>query len=175
LNKLTEPSRLHAALCLTIFSALLGIIISAAGVGTTNAQEQEQQQLQPIATEMATDNFTLNINILGINRGTRNSTISVSGPEGESLTGNTTIDLFSRAQQEIASKANPVALTVPIIINSSLIHDRDELRICLTMLSTGKVDCEVTVITSYNMEGFPKSVPLEAGRSIEQQIRELSK
>jgi hypothetical protein len=170
LKRSTEPSCPYTVRCLTIFFALLGVSISVRGIA--NAQEQ---QLQPIATEIVTDNFTLNIDILGINSETRNSTVSVTGPEGESLTGNTTIDLFSKAQQEFASETNPVALTVPIGINSSLIHDGDELRACLTMLDTGKVDCEVTVITSYNMEGFPKSVPLEAGGSIEKQIRELSK
>jgi hypothetical protein len=43
------------------------------------------------------------------------------------------------------------------------------------MVDTGKVDCELTVITRYNLEGFPKSVQLEAGGNIEQQIKDLPK
>jgi hypothetical protein len=40
------------------------------------------------------------------------------------------------------------------------------------MTETHKIDCGSTVITNYNIEGFPKSVPLEAGGSVEQQIEE---
>jgi hypothetical protein len=156
-------------LCFTIFFTFIGVIISAGGL--VNAQEQQQQ----ILPEIVTDNFTLNIDVLGVNSETRNSTISIAGTEGQSLTSNSTIDLFSKAQQDFASESNPVALTVPININSSLLHDGDELKVCLTMVDTGKVDCELTVITRYNLEGFPKSVQLEAGGSIEQQIKDLSK
>lgn len=158
-----------AVLCFTIFFTFIGIIISAGGL--VNAQEQQQQ----ILPEIVTDNFTLNIDVLGVNSETRNSTISIAGTEGQSLTSNATIDLFSKAQQDFASESNPVALTVPININSSLLHDGDELKVCLTMVDTGKVDCELTVITRYNLEGFPKSVQLEAGGSIEQQIKDLPK
>ena len=86
-----------------------------------------------------------------------------------------TIDLYSKVQQEFAAGGTPIALTVPVILNSSLIHDGDEIRVCLTMSNTSKVDCESTVITSYNIEGFPKSVPLEAGGSVGQQIEEITK
>jgi hypothetical protein len=79
-----------------------------------------------------------------------------------------TIDLYSKVQRESAAAGTPIALTIPVTINSSLIHAGDEIRVCLTMIDTGKVDCESTVITSYNIEGFPKSVPLEAGGSIGQ-------
>ena len=158
-----------AVLCFTIFFTFIGVIISAGGL--VNAQEQQQQ----ILPEIVTDNFTLNIDVLGVNSETRNSTISIAGTEGQSLTSNATIDLFSKAQQDFASESNPVALTVPININSSLLHDGDELKVCLTMVDTGKVDCELTVITRYNLEGFPKSVQLEAGGSIEQQIKDLPK
>jgi len=158
-----------AVLCFTIFFTFIGVIISAGGL--VNAQEQQQQ----ILPEIVTDNFTLNIDVLGVNSETRNSRISIAGTEGQSLTSNATIDLFSKAQQDFASESNPVALTVPININSSLLHDGDELKVCLTMVDTGKVDCELTVITRYNLEGFPKSVQLEAGGSIEQQIKDLPK
>ena len=83
--------------------------------------------------------------------------------------------MFSKAQQDFASESNPVALTIPISINSSLLHDGDELKACLIMVDTGKMDCELTVITRYNLEGFPKSVQLEAGGNIEQQILDLPK
>lgn len=44
------------------------------------------------------------------------------------------------------------------------------------MVNTGKMDCELTVITTrYNLEGFPKSVQLEAGGNVEHQTRDLSK
>jgi hypothetical protein len=43
------------------------------------------------------------------------------------------------------------------------------------MVDTGKMDCELTVITRYNLEGFPKSVQLEAGGNMEQQIMDLAK
>jgi hypothetical protein len=158
-----------AVLCFTLFFTFIGVIISAGGL--VNAQEQQQQ----ILPEIVTDNFTLNIDVLGVNSETRNSTISIAGTEGQSLTSNATIDLFSKAQQDFASESNPVALTVPINMNSSLLHDGDELKVCLTMADTGKVDCELTVITRYNLEGFPKSVQLEAGGSIEQQIKDLPK
>lgn len=86
-----------------------------------------------------------------------------------------TIDLYSKVQQEFAAAGTPIALTVPVTINSSLVSDGDEMTICLTMTDTGKVDCESTVITSYNIEGFPKLVPLEAGGSVGQQIEEITK
>ena len=156
-------------LCITILFTFTGLIISTGGLA--NAQEHQQQ----ILSETMIGNFTLNIDVLGVNSETRNSTISIAGAEGESLTSNTTIDLFSKAQQDFASESNPVALTVPININSSLLHDGDELKVCLTMIDTGKMDCELTVITRYNLEGFPKSVQLEAGGNIEQQIRDLPK
>ena len=159
-----------AVLFFTIFFTFLGLIISAGGLA--NAQVQQQQQILP---KTMTGNFTLGIDILGVNSETRNSTISIIGPEGESLTSNVTIDLFSKAQQDFASESNPVALTIPISINSSLLHDGDELKACLTMVDTGKMDCELTVITRYNLEGFPKSVQLEAGGNIEQQILDLPK
>jgi hypothetical protein len=159
----------NAILCFTILFTFIGLIISTGGLA--NAQEQQQQ----ILPETMIGNFTLNIDVLGVNSETRNSTISIAGPEGESLTSNTTIDLFSKAQRDFASESNPVALTVPININSSLLHDGDELKVCLTMIDTSKMDCELTVITRYNLEGFPKSVQLEAGGNIEQQIRDLPK
>ena len=143
-----------AVLFFTIFFTFLGLIISAGGLA--NAQVQQQQVLP----KTITGNFTLSIDILGVNSETRNSTISIIGPEGESLTSNATIDLFSKAQQDFASESNPVALTIPISINSSLLHDGDELKACLTMVDTGKMDCELTVITRYNLEGFPKSYNL---------------
>ena len=153
------------------FFAFTGLIIAAGG----QAKAQEQQQQQILLPETTISNFTLNIDVLGVNSETRNSTISISGPEGKSLISNVTIDLFSKAQQDFASETNPVALTVPININSSLLHDGDELKACLTMIDTGKVDCELTVITKYNLEGFPKAVQLEAGGNIEQQILDLPK
>jgi hypothetical protein len=156
-------------LCFTILFTFTGLIISTGGLA--DAQEQQQQ----ILPETMVGNFTLNIDVLGVNSETRNSTISIAGPEGQSLTSNATIDLFSKAQQDFASESNPVALTVPININSSLLHDGDELKVCLTMIDTGKMDCELTVITRYNLEGFPKSVQLEAGGNIAQQIRDLPK
>jgi len=164
-----EQINIDAILCFTILFIFIGLIISTGGL----ANAQEQQQLIP--PETMTGNFTLNIDVLGINSETRNSTISIAGPEGEQLTSNTTIDLFSKAQQDFASESNPVALTVPININSGLLYDGDELKVCLTMIDTGKMDCELTVITRYNLEGFPKSVQLEAGGNIEQQIRDLPK
>ena len=97
-----------AVLCFTIFFTFIGVIISAGGLA--NAQEQQQQ----ILPEIVTDNFTLNIDVLGVNSETRNSRISIAGTEGQSLTSNATIDLFSKAQQDFASESNPVALTVPI-------------------------------------------------------------
>ena len=160
----------NALLFFTIFFTFLGLIIGAGGL--VNAQVQQQQQILP---KTITGNFTLSIDILGVNNETRNSTISIIGPEGESLTSNVTIDLFSKAQQDFASESNPVALTIPISINSSLLHDGDELKACLIMVDTGKMDCELTVITRYNLEGFPKSVQLEAGGNIEQQILDLPK
>lgn len=160
----------NALLFFTIFFTFLGLIIGAGGL--VNAQVQQQQQILP---KTITGNFTFSIDILGVNNETRNSTISIIGPEGESLTSNVTIDLFSKAQQDFASESNPVALTIPISINSSLLHDGDELKACLIMVDTGKMDCELTVITRYNLEGFPKSVQLEAGGNIEQQILDLPK
>lgn len=162
----------NVVLCLAILLTFTftGLIITTWSLA--NAQEQQQQQ---ILSETTIGNFTLNIDVLGVNSETRNSTISIAGPEGETLTSNTTIDLFSKAQQDFASESNPVALTIPININSSLLHDGDELKACLTMVDTSKVDCELTVITQYNLEGFPKSVQLEAGGNIEQQIRDLPK
>jgi hypothetical protein len=157
-------------LCFTILLTFIGLIISMGDLA--NAQEQQQQLILP---KTMLGNFTLNIDVLGVNGETRNSTISIAGPEGKSLTSNSTIDLFSKAQQDFASESNPVALTIPININSSLLHDGDELKACLTMVDTGKMDCELTVITRYNLEGFPKSVQLEAGGDIEQQIRDLPK
>jgi hypothetical protein len=156
-------------ICLAMLFTFTGLIITTGSLA--NAQEQQQQ----ILPETTIGNFTLNIDVLGVNSETRNSTISIVGPEGETLTSNTTIDLFSKAQQDFASESNPVALTIPININSSLLHDGDELKACLTMVDTSKVDCELTVITQYNLEGFPKSVQLEAGGNIEQQIRDLPK
>ncbi len=157
-------------ICLAILFTFTftGLIITT--VSLANAQEQQQ-----ILPETTIGNFTLNIDVLGVNSETRNSTISIVGPEGETLTSNTTIDLFSKAQQDFASESNPVALTIPININSSLLHDGDELKACLTMVDTSKVDCELTVITQYNLEGFPKTVQLEAGGNIEQQIKDLPK
>lgn len=160
----------NAILCFTILFTFTGLVISTGDLA--NAQEQQQQQILP---ETMIGNFTLNIDVLGVNSETRNSTISIAGSEGELLTSNTTIDLFSKAQQDFASESNPVALTVPININSSLLHDGDELKVCLIMVDTSKMDCELTVITKYNLEGFPKSVQLEAGGNIEQQIRDLPK
>ena len=156
---------LYSTILFTILFTFVGLIIGTGGLA--NAQEQLPETL--------IGNFTLNIDVLGVNSETRNSTISISGPEGESLTSNTTIDLFSKAQQDFASESNPVALAIPININSSLLHDGDELNVCLTMVDTGKMDCELTVITRYNLEGFPKSVQLEAGGNIEQQIMDLPK
>jgi hypothetical protein len=156
-------------ICLAMLFTFTGLIITTGSLA--NAQEQQQQ----ILPETTLGNFTLNIDVLGVNSETRNSTISIVGPEGETLTSNTTIDLFSKAQQDFASESNPVALTIPININSNLLHDGDELKACLTMVDTSKVDCELTVITQYNLEGFPKSVQLEAGGNIEQQIRDLPK
>ena len=158
-------------ICLAILFTFTftGLIITT--VSLADAQEQQQQ----ILPETTISNFTLNIDVLGVNSETRNSTISIVGPESETLTSNTTIDLFSKAQQDFASESNPVALTIPININSSLLHDGDELKACLTMVDTSKVDCELTVITQYNLEGFPKSVQLEAGGNIEQQIKDLPK
>lgn len=75
----------------------------------------------------------------------------------------------------LQAKVTRLQLIVPININSSLLHDGDELKVCLTMVDTGKMDCELTVIIRYNLEGFPKSVQLKAGVNIEQQIRDLSK
>ncbi|HEY7695432.1 MAG TPA: hypothetical protein VH797_04985 [Nitrososphaeraceae archaeon] len=156
-------------ICLAMLFTFTGLIITTGSLA--NAQEQQQQ----ILPETTLGNFTLNIDVLGVNSETRNSTISIVGPEGETLTSNTTIDLFSKAQQDFASESNPVALTIPININSNLLHDGDELKACLTMVDTSKVDCELTVITQYNLEGFPKSVQLEAGGNIEQQIKDLPK
>jgi hypothetical protein len=156
-------------ICLAMLFTFTGLIITTGSLA--NAQEQQQQ----ILPETTIGNFTLNIDVLGVNSETRNSTISIVGPEGETLTSNTTIDLFSKAQQDFASESNPVALTIPININSNLLHDGDELKACLTMVDTSKVDCELTVITQYNLEGFPKSVQLEAGGNIEQQIKDLPK
>jgi hypothetical protein len=82
---------------------------------------------------------------------------------------------IDRTVSQVATGGPPIALTVPVTINSSLVHEGDEIRVCLTMTDTGKVDCEFTVITSYNIEGFPKSVPLEAGGSVGQQIEEITK
>src|SRR5574341_874369 len=107
----------NAILCFTILFTFIWLIISTGDLA--NAQEQQQQ----ILPETMIGNFTLNIDVLGVNSETRNSTISIAGPQGESLTSNTTIDLFSKAQQDFASESNPVALTVPININSSLLHD----------------------------------------------------
>ena len=160
---------LCSTILFTILFTFVGLIIGTGGL----ANAQEQQQL--VLPETLIGNFTLNIDVLGVNSETRNSTISISGPEGESLTSNTTIDLFSKAQQDFASESNPVVLAIPININSSLLHDGDELNVCLTMVDTGKMDCELTVITRYNLEGFPKSVQLEAGGNIEQQIMDLPK
>lgn len=162
----------NVMLCFTIFFAFTGLLIISVENSIDAQGQQEQQQ---IPTESRTDNFTLRIDVLGVNTETRNSTISIVGPKGESIISNTTIDLFSRAQQDFASESNPVAVTIPIDINSSLLHDGDELRVCLTMVDTSMTDCELTVITRYNLEGFPKSVQLEAGGSIEQQIRNLFK
>ncbi len=165
-----EQINIDVIICLAILFTFTftGLIITT--VSLANAQEQQQ-----ILPETTIGNFTLNIDVLGVNSETRNSTISIVGPEGETLTSNTTIDLFSKAQQDFASESNPVALTIPININSSLLHDGDELKTCLTMVDTSKVDCELTVITQYNLEGFPKSVQLEAGGNIEQQIKDLPK
>jgi hypothetical protein len=150
---------------------LLCLVIFSTG-SQVNAQEQRPQQILP---QTILDNFTLNIDVLGVNSETRNSTISIVGPEGESLTSNTTIDLYSKAQQDFASESNPVALTIPINIISNLLHDGEELKACLTMVDTNKIDCELTVITRYNLEGFPKSVQLEAEGNMEQQIKDLPK
>jgi hypothetical protein len=164
-----EQTNNDVIICLAMLFTFTGLIITTGSLA--NAQEQQQQ----ILPETTIGNFTLNIDVLGVNSETRNSTISIVGPEGETLTSNTTIDLFTKAQQDFASESNPVALTIPININSSLLHDGDELKACLTMVDTSKVDCELTVITQYNLEGFPKSVQLEAGGNIEQQIKDLPK
>ena len=162
-------SRYDVILCFTMVLTIIGLII---GIGD-RADALEQQQL--ILPETRTGNFTLNIDVLGVNSGTRNSTISINGPRGEPLISNTTIDLFSIAQQDFASESNPVALTLPVNINSSLLYDGDELKVCLTMVDTGKIDCESTVITRYNLAGFPKTVQLEAGGNIAEQIMDLPK
>ncbi|MGH9924164.1 MAG: hypothetical protein ACRD5B_02200 [Nitrososphaeraceae archaeon] len=44
-----------------------------------------------------------------------------------------TIDLYSKVQQEFATGGTPIALTIPVTINSSLVHEGDEIRVCLTM------------------------------------------
>jgi hypothetical protein len=79
---------LYFTILFTILFTFMGLIIDAGGL--VNAQEQQQVVL----SETLIGNFTLNIDVLGVNSETRNSTISLSGPEGESLTSNTTIDLF---------------------------------------------------------------------------------
>jgi hypothetical protein len=166
-----NPLSNNVTLGLWIFFAVVGLAASEGGLVCA----QEQQLQQQVLSNNTTNNFTLNIDVLGVNSGTRNSTISITGPEGQSLSSNKSVDLFSRAQEEYANQSNPVALTIPLIINSSLIHEGEEVKVCLTLVDTGKVDCEVTVITIYNKKGFPKSVPLEAGGSIEEQINELPK
>jgi hypothetical protein len=158
---------------LLIFFAATVIII--ANPGLMNAKEQQQQQQQQVILNNTINDFTLNIDVLDVNTQTRNSTISITGAEGEPLIHNKTIDLLSEAQQQYPGESNPVAVTIPIMINSSLIHDGDEIKACLTMADSTKVDCHMTVITKSNEEGFPKSISLTAGGSIEEQITELPK
>jgi hypothetical protein len=45
-----------------------------------NAQEQQDQS----PSNSTIDGFTLNIDVLGVNSGTRNSTISITGSDDES-------------------------------------------------------------------------------------------
>jgi hypothetical protein len=68
---------LYFTILFTILFTFMGLIIDAGGL--VNAQEQQQVVL----SETLIDNFTLNIDVLGVNSETRNSTISLSGPEGE--------------------------------------------------------------------------------------------
>jgi len=161
---------LYAVLSIAALHIFTEITIDA--WASTNTQELQLQQILP---ERTSENFTLKVDILGVNSATRNSTISITGSQNNPLTSNMTIDLYSKVQQEFATGGTPIALTIPVTINSNLVHEGDEIRVCLTMTDTGKVDCESTVITSYNIEGFPKSVPLEAGGSIGQQIEEITK
>jgi hypothetical protein len=156
---------------LSIAALLIFTEITIDAWASANTQELQQQ----ILPERTQENFTLKVDILGVNSATRNSTISITGSQNNPLTSNMTIDLYSKVQQEFATGGTPIALTIPVTINSNLVHEGDEIRVCLTMTDTGKVDCESTVITSYNIEGFPKSVPLEAGGSIGQQIEEITK
>jgi hypothetical protein len=152
---------------LLIFFATTLIII--ADPGLMNAKEQQQRAI----LNNTINDFTLNLDVLDVNTQTRNSTISITGAEGESLIHNKTIDLLSEAQLQYPGESNPVAVTIPIKINSSLIHEGDEIKACLTMADSTKVDCHMTVITQSNEEGFPKSISLTAGGSIEEQITEL--
>lgn len=159
-------------MCTPKLAALLTFTeITTDAWASANTQEPQQQILPGTTSE----NFTIRVDILGINSSTRNAMISITGSPNNPLTSNITMDLYSKVQQEFAVRGTPIALTVPVYINSSLVHDGDEIRVCLTMTDTGKVDCVSTVITSYNIEGFPKSVPLEAGGSIGQQIHERTK
>jgi hypothetical protein len=164
----TYPTNKNIYYLLIFFATTLIII---ANPGLMNAKEQQQQQ-QAILNNTIND-FTLNLDVLDVNTQTRNSTISITGAEGESLIHNKTIDLLSEAQQQYPGESNPVAVTIPIKINSSLIHEGDEIKACLTMADSTKVDCHMTVITQSNEEGFPKSISLTAGGSIEEQITEL--
>jgi type II secretory pathway pseudopilin PulG len=163
---------------LILFAATMIIIVNPGLMNATEQQQQQQQrqqQQQQALLNQTTDDFTLNIDVLDVNPQTRNSTISISGAEGESLIHNKTIDLLSEAQQQYPGESNPVAVTIPIKINSSLIYDGDEIKACLTMADSTKVDCHMTVITESNVKGFPKSISLTAGGSIEEQITELPK
>jgi hypothetical protein len=156
---------------LSIAALLIFTEITIDAWASANTQELQQQ----ILPERTQENFTLKVDILGVNSATRNSTISITGSQNNALTSNMTIDLYSKVQQEFATGGTQIALTIPVTINSSLVHEGDEIKVCLTITDTDKVDCESTVITSYNIEGFPKSVPLEAGGSIGQQIEEITK
>jgi hypothetical protein len=161
---------------LLIFFAATVIIIANPGLmNATEQQQQQQQQLQQAIINNTINDFTLNIDVLDVSTQTRNSTISITNAEDKPLIHNKTIDLLSQAQQQYPGESNPVAVTIPIMINSSLIHDGDEIKACLTMADSTKVDCHVTVITKSNEEGFPKSISLTAGGSIEEQITELPK
>ena len=81
---------MQIGLCM-ILSLLTLSEISIAVWASTNTHEQQQQILPKVTSE----NFTLKVDILGINSSTRNGTISITGSHNKPLTGNTTIDLYS--------------------------------------------------------------------------------
>jgi hypothetical protein len=170
-NKINRHIQIGLYAVLSIAALLIFTEITIDAWASTNTQELRQQ----ILPERTPENFTLKVDILGVNSATRNSTISITDSQNNPLASNMTIDLYSKVQQEFAAAGTPIALTIPVTINSSLVHEGEEMRVCLTMTDTGKMDCESTVITSYNIEGFPKSVALEAGGSVGQQIEEITK